>query len=294
MVVNPGSLNGKAEAANIDAILRERGVEIVPLSCTDLKQQLAAIKACATEADCLIAGGGDGTMNALAPLLMETGLPLGIVPMGTANDLARTLGIPAKVDEAVDIILQGRRRRIDLGEVNGRLFFNVAHVGLGVNVTRQVSSATKKRWGFLSYVRALPGMIRSARPFTARVICDGRERTLRTLQIAVGNGRHYGGGMTIVEHACIDDGLLAFYCVRPARLWELIRLAPLLKSGRFGGTEHVVCDTGHSIELRTRRPMPVTADGELVSQTPAKFTVHRNAVEVFVPADYAEEKEDAP
>ena len=112
-----------------------------------------AIRAAAGSYDCVIVGGGDGTLHAAAPALIETGLTLGILPLGTANDLARTLGIDQDPVAAARTIADGYAREVDLGEVNGHPYWNVASVGLSVELAGELTAETKRRWG----KRATPG-----------------------------------------------------------------------------------------------------------------------------------------
>lgn len=292
LIVNDKSRSG---ASNIDAAidrLKGRGIEIIEGRPDGPDQIAELINRHRSDVDCVIIGGGDGSMNAAAPALVETQLPLGILPLGTANDLARTLNIPTDIGQAFDIIAGGILHRIDLGSVNGRYFFNVANIGLGVHVTHHLSSDLKQRWGILSYARSLFTAIRSFRPFHAEIICDGRHRRVRTIQIAVGNGRHYGGGMTVSEHASIDDDRFFLYNLEPLSLWQMLKFAPAFRSGRFEKLDPVDLDHGRDIEVKTRKHMPVTADGELVTTTPAKFSLLPGAISVFVPADYLENKEE--
>jgi diacylglycerol kinase (ATP) len=238
------------------------------------------------QVDLVVLAGGDGTMNAAAEALVETGLPLGIVPLGTGNDLARTLEIPTEVSAALAVIGEGRRHLIDLGRVNGRYFFNVASVGLSAELTRYHTVERKRRWWLLAYAFSVKDAWRSTRPFRARMRCDGRPVTLRAIQIAVGNGRYYGGGMTVSEDAAIDDAKLDVYCLKPLGFWRLLVLFPALRRGRLKERDEALVMSGREIELRTRRQMPVNTDGELTTRTPARFTVVRQAISVFVPATY--------
>jgi len=135
---------------------------------------------------------------------METGLPLGILPLGTANDLARTLEIPSDPAAAAAIIVEGHLRRIDLGEVNGKPFFNVASLGLSTGMTRELTHDVKQRWGMLGYAVATFRALSRMRPFAAEIRSGGTIRKVHTLQISIGNGRHYGGGMTVEEDAEIE------------------------------------------------------------------------------------------
>jgi YegS/Rv2252/BmrU family lipid kinase len=237
----------------------------------------------AAEVDLVVLGGGDGTLNAAAAGLRDSGLPLGILPLGTANDLARTLGIPADPVQAARIILGGHRRRIDLGEVNGRPFFNVASIGLSVAITRALTGDLKRRWGRLAYALASLRVLPRARPFHVEIRCGDSVQRVRTLQVAIGNGRYYGAGMVVEENAEPDDGLLHLYSLEFDHAWWLAPVLPWLRAGRQGTWRQVRTVACDQVEIVTRRPRKVDADGELLTSTPARFRVLRHAVDVLVP-----------
>jgi diacylglycerol kinase family enzyme len=177
----------------------------------------------------------------------------------------------------------GHQRRIDLGEVNGRPFFNVASIGMTVTVTGHLTPELKRRWGVLAYaiaaVRALPAV----RPFRAEIRCGDDVHRVRTLQVAVGNGRYYGGGMVVEEGAEPDDGLLHLYSLEFERPWWIALLLPALRSGRHGNWRRVRTVACEDVEIRTTRPRKVAADGELVARTPARLRILRGAVSVLSP-----------
>jgi YegS/Rv2252/BmrU family lipid kinase len=242
-----------------------------------------AIRRHAGAVEMVILGGGDGTMNAAAPTLIETGLALGILPLGTANDLARTLGIPPDAEEAARVILGGHRRRIDLGEVNGRPFFNVASIGMTVQVTGLLTDDLKRRWGVLAYAIAAARALPAVRPFRAEIRCGEEVHHVRTLQVAIGNGRYYGGGMVVEQSAELDDGLLHLYSLEFDRPWWLALLLPALRAGRQGTWRQVRTVTCPEVEILTTRPRKVAADGEFVARTPARLRVLRQALSVLAP-----------
>jgi diacylglycerol kinase (ATP) len=282
LIANQKSRNAAANLWQAIALLRQHGLELDECHPESPGQISELIHQRRDQVDLVILGGGDGTMNAGAQALAETGLPLGILPLGTANDLARTLGIPQNLHEACMVIANGRLRPVDLGWVNGFYFFNVANIGLGVRVATHLSGEIKKRWGVLAYLRGVVKAIKEHQPFAAKIQCDGQSATIRTIQIAVGNGRHYGGGMTIAAGAEIDDGLLHLYAVKPVSWWRLIGIAVALRRGlerpaveRFAGKE---------IAIYTRKPMRVSADGEMATRTPAHFKIMPGAIQVCVPA----------
>lgn len=286
VLLNRKCRHGLADVSEVIGALEAGGLDLTVIPIEDPLEIAPTIHAHRHEADLVILGGGDGTMNAAAEALMDAGLPMGILPMGTANDLARTLSIPPDLVDAARVILDGRLHAVDVGCVNGKLFFNVASLGLPVEVSRRLTPEIKRRWGVLSYAIAAWGALRNARPFKAALRCDGRSRTIRTIQISVGNGRHYGGGMTVDENAAIDDGLLHLYSLKPRQLWAWALLLPALRRGRQKRLRGVLTMSGREITVHTRRPRAINTDGELTGWTPARFTVLPKALSVVVPDQY--------
>ena len=231
----------------------------------------------------MIIGGGDGTLNAAAPALVKTGLPLGILPLGTANDLARTLEIPRTRWPRRRSSPRAHTRTLDLGEVNGRLFWNVASIGLSADLAREITSETKKRWGKLGYGIAAIRLLVRMRPFTADITHDGVTERVKTVQVAVGNGRHYGGGMIVQASADLDDGLLHLVQPGSRSLVEAAGAYPAFRLGRHGEWRDVRAFECTEVEIRTRRRRSINTDGELTECTPARFRVRPKAIKVYAP-----------
>jgi diacylglycerol kinase (ATP) len=183
----------------------------------------------------------------------------------------------------VDVILGGKTHRIDLGDVNGQPFFNVASFGLSTRLTRRLTPDVKRWWGRLGYAIALFRALIRARPFSAIIRANGHVHRVRTLQIAVGNGRHYGAGMTVEEDARIDDGTLNLYSLEFDHPWRLLLIYPAFRKGKHGVWKQVRTLKTDRVEIRTRKPRSINTDGEITTRTPATFQVMRGAVEVFVP-----------
>lgn len=291
LFTNAASRQGHTDLAPVIAALRAGGVRLLDREPPEVQRLGAWIAEHRADADLVIIGGGDGTLNAAADALIETGLPLGILPLGTANDLARTLGIPGDPGAASQVIAAGWTHRIDLGRVNGKHFFNVASLGLSVEVARQLDGDVKRRWGVLGYPLILWRAIRARRAFRARIRCDGVSMRVLAMQISVGNGRHYGGGMTIAADAAIDDGALDLLSVAPQGLWELIVNLPALRWGWHRRAERVRHWRCREIEIRTARPVPINTDGEVTTRTPAQFVVLPGALPVFVPRKLLDSRE---
>ncbi len=283
LVSNPRSRRGGKVVEPASAALAAAGIDVIPVTVTSADALVPAIMADAGRADGVIVAGGDGTMNAAAKALVETGLPLGVLPSGTANDLARTLGIPEDPQKAVDIIVAGHTRRIDLGEVNGHFFFNVASIGLAAELADKLTEEGKKRFGRLSYALTALKVLAQARPFTAEIINKGQSERVRTLQIAIGNGRFYGGGMTVESSALINDGNLDLYSLELDEVWKLALMIRSFRTGKHGLWEAVRTARCTEFEIKTRRPQPINLDGELKTHTPASFSVRPKAVTVYAP-----------
>ncbi|CAI9405873.1 Putative lipid kinase BmrU [Pleomorphomonas sp. T1.2MG-36] len=284
ILANPHSRSAGAGVDAAAAELHKAGIDVLRPAWREGESLSTAIERCGDKADFVVIAGGDGSLNAAAPALIETGLPLGILPGGTANDLARTLGLPLDMVGAAKVIAAGRIRAIDVGEVNGKPFFNVASLGMSASLADRLTRETKRRWGRLAYALTATEVLIEARRFGAVIRPDeGDEVTVRSLQIAVGNGRHYGGGMVVEESAQIDDGRLDLYSLEFRDVWKLPFMAFAFRKGRHGLVDDVRTMSGPGFEIRTREPMPVNADGEIVTQTPAVFRVRPGAIRVFVP-----------
>jgi YegS/Rv2252/BmrU family lipid kinase len=284
LLVNHRARNGAAALAPALDILRATGAEVVEHSCGPGQTFAEAILARAPEGfSAVLLGGGDGTLNAAAPALLSTGLPFGILPLGTANDLARSLGIGPELAAAARVIAAGYTRRIDLGTVNGIPFFNVASIGFSAELAQELTADAKRRWGALGYAIAAFRLLRRLRPFTAWITQEGRVRKIRSIQLSVGNGRHYGGGMTVADHAAPDDGKLDVYSLEVDHWWRLLVLLPALRRGTHRHWKDVRAFPTQSCAVATRRPMPVNTDGELTTMTPAMFRLLPGCISVFAP-----------
>lgn len=289
LLVNRHSRRGQEDLAQAIDQLRAAGLQLIeePIkNCQEISDTICGYR---DRVDLVIVGGGDGTLNAAAEGLIETQLPLGILPLGTANDLARTLGIPNSLPQACEVIVAGQRLAIDLGCVNGKHFFNVASLGLSVRITQQLNRDVKRRWGVFAYaITAIQVLMRSV-PFWAEIRTDDQQsHRVSTVQIAIGNGRYYGGGLTVAEDATINDQRLDLYSLEVRHWWQMIPLLPAMRSGTHTSWSFVRALSGQAIEIHTARPQPINTDGEITTETPAQFRVIPKSVTVLVPGAGAE------
>jgi len=289
LVINAGARLAAAGPEPVVDKLQKAGLPISAVhlvrSGADLASTLDTVAA--DGHDLVVVGGGDGTVSFAAGFFAGTGTVLGVLPLGTANDLARTLDIPANLDAACVALADGKVVDIDLGRANGQPFLNVASVGLSVGVTESLSPRLKRRLGPLAYGVAAIRAYARHKHFRARLeFPEGDHEPLELenmLQVAVGNGRHYGGGNAVSPTAGIDDHTLDIYAIPGAPLREHVRIARLLKDGSFVERDGVYHLTTQRVRLVTEPPMPVNLDGEIATATPVDFTIDRNAVHVVVP-----------
>jgi diacylglycerol kinase (ATP) len=248
----------------------------------------------------LIVAGGDGTVNDVVNGLGRAGFPdgvtLGILPAGTGNDLAATLCIPEDPELAEDVIRQNRIRTLDVARVRSegvgeRFFINVATGGLGAEISSVNDEELKKRWGKLSYLRA---SLEVARNFDVRELSlylDGEERRVKAVNIAVGNCRYTGGGWPATPKANPEDGLLDVVVIETLVAGELFDLAPaVLTESSYLDKEGVLFVRAKEIRVETQPPgLEFTADGEVIGNEPAQFSVLPQTLKVIVGPDYVPE-----
>ncbi|KUM40313.1 lipid kinase [Arthrobacter sp. EpRS71] len=289
VVINTGSRKGAAARKLVTQSLEEAQLPVSAVYTVDGGGDLGrTLELAVTDGhDLVLVGGGDGTVASAAGLVAGTDVVLGVLPLGTANDLARTLEIPQDLSGACAAFAEGKVVDIDLGRANGQPFLNVASAGLSVAVTEALSPRLKRLIGPLAYGVATLRSYAKHRPFHARLeFPEGDHEPVELedlLQVAVGNGRYYGGGNAVSPTAGIDDHTLDIYAILAAPLREQAKIARSLKNGKFVENERVYHLTSRSVRLVTTPPLPVNLDGEIATSTPTDFTVERNAVHVVVP-----------
>jgi lipid kinase YegS len=221
-----------------------------------------AREAAGARADVVVAVGGDGTLNEVVNGLAGSTVPLGIIPLGTANDFARQVGIPDDPDHAMDVILRRNPVCIDSAELNGRRFLNVSTAGVPAEATAETPQDLKAQLGVLAYaltgVRKFVGM----RRYTARVTGPGLDLDCRFLVAAVGNARTTGGGSRVTPRALVTDGLLDVCIVEAMPRRDFARILLKLRRGEHVGAEGVHYFKLPSLTITARRPVSVNVDGE--------------------------------
>jgi YegS/Rv2252/BmrU family lipid kinase len=254
LIVNARARRGEHYAAKARRLLQAQGVEVAASYALRSPARLPETvhTALGRGYDLIILGGGDGTISAVVDDLAHHHAVLGVLPLGTANDFVRTLGIPTDLAEACATIAHGTVVDIDLGLADDNYYVNVASIGLGAAAIKALSPRLKRVAGTLAYPLATAHAFLGFEPFAATLTFPGGDHppvTLpRLLPIAVGNGRFYGGGMAVAPQAGIDDGTLDVYAIEWGD-WRRPATWPTTTSG------HVVI-TSRSHAAMINQPMP--------------------------------------
>ena len=212
--------------------------------------------------DVVAAVGGDGTVNEVVNGLDGYDVPLGVIPVGTANDFARQVGIPADADHAMDVILQRKPRRLDTASLNGRRFLNVSTAGIGAEATAETPPEAKESFGAIAYLISGMRKLADLRPQTARFAGDGFEYNGEFLMFAVGLTRASGGGTLVTPMASATDGLLDLCIVEGMSRADFARTVLRVKRGEHIGQDGVQYVQVRSVTIEAREPIVVNVDGE--------------------------------
>jgi diacylglycerol kinase (ATP) len=210
----------------------------------------------------VVAWGGDGTMNEVASTLAFSSAALGIVPSGSGNGLARELRIPFDPAAAFDIALRGATRAIDAGELDGRLFFNIAGIGLDARVAHEFAVNGLVRRGFRRYLEITARELMAGAGSEHTIVTDGETQRVRTLLIAIANGCQYGNGAVIAPNACLDDGRLDVVVVADRSPEMALLQAPRVFMGQIARIPGVTMRAAVEIEVTSGDPVVYHVDGE--------------------------------
>jgi YegS/Rv2252/BmrU family lipid kinase len=284
ILVNPSSGGGRAakmlprvEQA-LDArravfrVQRTRGLE------HGVEQALGAIEA----GELPVVMSGDGLIGAVGGAMAGSETPLGILPGGRGNDLARGLGIPDDPEAAVEVLTAGETRRIDVGEVNGRRFLGIVSVGFDSEANRLANETHFLRGNLVYAFAALRTLLRwKPARFTVRV--DEERYRFTGYSVSVANNRAFGGGMFIAPDAKLDDGVFDIVAVGEVGKLRFVANLPKVFKGTHVEEDEVRVFRAQHLELTASSPFPVYADGEHLADLPASLRVLPRALSVIVP-----------
>ncbi len=284
-VINPVAGKKKAvkRISQIKRVTEDRGFEAA-IYITEGPGDAAAKgeRALREGCDIITAVGGDGTVSELANGIHGCAVAMGVIPAGSGNDFARTLGIPSDFNKALDCVLKGSTRTIDIGIVNGRCFINVASVGFDAQVVRETHSIKKRIRGPLAYVLGVFKSLISYKPFDMEIETGSERINKQATLVAIANGIYYGGGMKIAPGAVLDDGLLEVYLVEGMSRLKILRLFPLIYSGRHLARPELKHFKARKLSIKCQNGY-INSDGEIIGRCPASISIIPAALNVIIP-----------
>jgi YegS/Rv2252/BmrU family lipid kinase len=287
LIVNARSRKGRRLFRRATFRLRGAGIRLLAAHAVRKPGELIprVKEAVRSGAPMVIVGGGDGSLSSAVDELVGRDCVFALLPLGTANSFARTLGIPLDLDGAIETIVTGRRRRVDLGIIDGDYYANSAAIGLSPLIGATVPHGLKRWLGRFGYLIWAIWSILRFRPFRLVVETeDGERHEMEALEVRIANGPFHGG-VEVVDAAEVDSGEIVVQAVTGRFKHRLVRnwLAVLMKDRR-SKRETVVDFHGARLRLVTDPPLPISIDGEVLGHTPATVEVAERAIEVIVPA----------
>jgi diacylglycerol kinase (ATP) len=288
VIANPGSVR------DISAPLIER--LLAPFSPIEVRwtngpghARELAVGAHASGTRLVVAAGGDGTVSEVASGLVSAaeGMSLGILPFGTGNDLARSLGLPLDLDRAAEVLHTSPARPMDLVHVHSDRTARMAIssiAGLGGDVAASLDPELKRMWGSAAYLRAALDNLASAATYRTVITLDDERLTLDLTNVVVANGRFLGGGIPVAPLAEPDDGLLDVMVLPALSAAGLFGLVPRVLMGRHHRSRHVIHRRSRCVRVEADSPMPVTIDGEPAGSDPVAYEIEPGALSVIRPS----------
>lgn len=267
-IVNPKS--GNRLGANLEAMIsgesRKKGFEFLIFRLHDNRPE-QAIRAEIEHysPDILAVAGGDGTVHLLAKILYNTSLPLLIIPVGSANGMAKEVGIGNRVDFAFSLLKNGVKRKIDLLSINDIICVHLADVGLNARIVKRFESDVKR--GMLTYAKHLLAEIFLIKKYRFRILIDGREISRKAVSLTFANASKYGTGVVINPTGKLDDGKFELVIIKPFPRIKLLSIAWKMFRGTLQSSEYAEVISCSNAVIRTSGKTTLQIDGEVIGKT---------------------------
>ncbi len=239
-----------------------------------------------------VVGGGDGTFRTVAGLLANTDAVLGVLPLGTVNDFARNLAIPANIPAACKVITDGHTATVDIGQANDDHFIITASIGFSAQAQLSLNPRLKKLFGPLGYFIASLLALRRLRDLKVTVRHAEGDEAIDALQVGVIKGHYWMGGEIEIPGVDLQTDCFAFYGVPAHQRRSYLSLARHLRRGDFFHMPGLRAFTTADVTLETPTPQPLVLDGDICGETPVRLRVLCDALRVCVPADYPNKKSE--
>lgn len=291
--------SGTADALGLTSealqqMFEEAGLEATIDSRTDVPLSERIADAMASPAGVIVAGGGDGTITALAASVAGTPKSIAILPLGTVNALAKDLNIPLDIPQAVASLAHGQVQLIDVGEVNGRVFLHKVVVGVipAVAAGREHIRGRRELSTKLAFLRYFARRLERSRRIAVVIkTSDGQSRIERVQAMAVASNSYDEGVGRFFARSSLDQGKLTLYTLRHLTLRDVLRLTVEMLLGKWQNDEALSIEEVESVTIDTRKPLlKVMFDGEVETlHTPLEFSIRKQALSVVVQGEEAVE-----
>jgi YegS/Rv2252/BmrU family lipid kinase len=284
VLVNPSAGGGRARRLlpRVEEALRDRAIDYRIVMTNGVEHGRQEAQRAVEAGEIPVVMSGDGLVGQVGGELAGTRTPMGIVPGGRGNDLARVLGIPADPRGAVAVLARGSTRDIDVGEVDGRRFLGIASCGFDSEANRIANQARFVR-GNLVYAYAAVRALLAWRPARFDLVLDGRRLEHCGYSVAAANSKAYGGGMFLAPDAELDDGRLDVVCVGAVGKLRYLANLPKVFKGRHVDNEEVTVARAEVVEIDADRPFALYGDGDPLADLPVRIRVLPRALSVIVP-----------
>jgi len=279
IILNPAAHSERA-AGESDRLGSLPGAPDLAFTSGPGSARALAAGAAALGYETVVAAGGDGTVNEVVNGLAGSDLMLGVLPVGTMNVFAAELGLPVNLAQAWEVIRRGHAREIDLAKANEQYFVQLAGVGLDAQIVQQTSWSMKRNLGPLSYVISA-AQVASRKPPRLRIQCDCQ--IIEGCFVLIGNGRYYGGPVTLFQEARLDDGLLDALVFQNLGYLDIIRYLGNILMGSHLDLHDVISCQARQLTVTSDEEVPVEVDGELAMHLPVTFGFAEKRLRVLVP-----------
>jgi diacylglycerol kinase (ATP) len=287
ILVNPNAGRGKARVVlrEVLEVIRRGGISADVQESRDAQHLLALSRQAAAEKpDAIVSLGGDGTQHYVLNGIMGSEIPLGVIPCGSGNDLAKGLGIPLQARAAAEVLCAGNTRRVDLGRAGNTVFSCIAGAGFDSVVTRYANERVRRLKGSLAYAWSILRSLENYRPEPLEIVSDVQRFSGEVIFAVVGNNVSYGGGIHLTPRARLDDGLLDVCIVPYIGKWELLRWVPSAYRGLHLRHPRIVYFQARQVSLHSTSRLELFGDGEFLQELPAAIEVVPGALPIIVPA----------
>jgi len=284
-IINP--VSGTSKNDNLEKIIKQKLADSdfeykVVYTESPESAEILSREAVQSGTNIIVAVGGDGTVNETARGIIGSDSALAIIPRGSGNGLARHLKIPMRISKAIDIIVNGKRKKIDTATLDGQLFLNIAGVGFDAHIAKEFSKAKKR--GFFSYMKIISAAYKGYEPRKYTLILDGKTIKRKAFMVSFANSNQFGNNASIDPNARLDSGFIDVCIVRKIPMFRLPFIIPLLFTKQFDKTMFIEIIRAKEAIVKRSKGKTIHLDGEPFQHAKEfEVKVHPLSLNIIVP-----------